>query len=271
MKSYAIYDADLNRTIPIGYLFYYEKAEEFVIELCEDLEEWDAPLLFQGLVRQGIYTVSKEESLLWVKERVIPSGRQNIGMILKNHRLKEYSEMALLALSKGRCSQDACYLEEVPEENMPENITKRRRKNVRECFVTEDKQLLCMFKDNTVRKVDLTKLVDSYNSVVHVLKNEDILRSAKVGVGGYSVTFHGTIEVPAFELRKVGILLPLTTDDFCGFVRNTVIDTTEACDKMQCSRQNLSYMVKEGKVTPVIRGTKENLFLKGEIERIMQE
>jgi len=271
MKSYAIYDADLNRTTAIGYLFYYEKAEEFVIELCEDLDEWDAPLLFQGLVRQGIYTVSKEDSLLWVKERVIPSGRQNIGMILKNHRLKKYSEMALLALSKGRCSQDSCYLGEVQEGEVPENIVERMRKNVQECFVTGDKQLLCMFRDNTVRKVDLTKLVDSYNSVVHVLKNEDVLRSAKVGVGGYSVSFNGTIEIPASELRKIGVLLPLTTDDFYDFIRTNVIDTTVACERVQCSRQNLSYMVNEGKIKPVIRGTKENLYLKGEIERVMQE
>ena len=271
MKSYAIYDADLSRTTAIGYLFYYEKAEEFVIELCEDLDEWDAPLLFQGLVRQGIYTVSKEDSLLWVKERVIPSGRQNIGMILKSHRLKEYSEMALLALSKGRCSQDACYLDEIREENIPENILKRRRKNVRECFVTGDKQLLCMFMDNEVRKVDLTKLVGKYKDVARVLKNEEILRSAGVGVGGYSVSFDGTIEIPASELRKVGVLLPLTTNDFYYFIGTNVIDTTVACDRIQCSRQNLSYMVNEGKIKPVLRGTKENLYLKGEIERIMQE
>ncbi len=271
MKSYAIYDADLNRIDPIGYLFYYEKAEEFVIELCEDLDEWDAPLLFQGLVRQGIYTISKEESLLWVKERVIPSGRQNIGMILKSHRLKEYSEMALLALSKGRCSQDACYLDEIQEENIPENIIKRRRKNVQECFVTGDKQLLCMFMDNEVRKVDLTKLVAKYKDVARVLKNEEILRGVSVGVGGYSVLFGGTIEIPASGLREVGVLLPLTTNDFYDFICTNVIDTTVACDRIQCSRQNLSYMVKEGKIKPVIRGTKENLYLKGEIERIMQE
>lgn len=271
MKSYAIYDADLNRITAIGYLFYYEKAEEFVIELCEDLDEWDAPLLFQSLVRQGIYTVSKEDSLLWVKERVIPSGRQNIGMILKSHHLKRYSEMALLSLSKGRCSQDSCYLEEVPEEKIPENIVKRRRQNMQECFVTGDKQLLCMFKDNTVRKVDLTKLVDKYKDAAHVLKNEEILYSASVGVGGYSVSFNGAIEIPVSELRKIGVLLPLTTDDFYDFICNNVIDTTGACDKMKCSRQNLSYMVNEGKIKPVIRGTKENLFLKGEIERIMQE
>lgn len=271
MKSYAIYDADLNRTTPIGYMFYYEKAEEFVIELCENLDEWDVPLLFQGLVRKGCYTVSKENSLLWVKERVIPSGRQNIGMILKNHRLKKYSEMAFLAISKGRCSQDSCYLEEVPEEKVEENILKRRKKNVQECFVTEDKQLLCMFKDNTVRKVDLTKLVEQYKDIVHVLKNEKILRSACVGVGGYSVSFNGSIEIPASELRKIGVLLPLTTNDFYDFIRMNVIDTTVSCERIQCSRQNLSYMVKEEKILPVIRGTKENLFLKGEIERIMQE
>lgn len=271
MKSYAIYDDDLNRTSPIGYMFYYEKAEEFVIELCEDLDEWDAPLLFQKLVRQGTYTVSKEDSLLWVKERVIPNGRQNIGMLLRNHRLKKYSEMAFLTLSKGRCSQDSCYLEEIQEEKIPKNIVSRRRKNVQECFVTGDRQLLCMFKDNTVRKVDLTKLVDKYKDVTHVLNNEKMLRSASVGVGGYGVLFNGTIEIPTFELRKVGVLLPLTTDDFYEFIRTNVIDTTGACDRVQCSRQNLSYLVKEEKITPIIRGTKENLFLKGEIERIMQE
>jgi len=271
MKSYAIYDDDLNRTTAIGYMFYYEKAEEFIIELCDDLDEWEAPLLFQRLVQQDIYTVSKEESLLWVKERVIPSGRQNIGMVLKNHRLKSYSEMALLALSKGRCSQDSCYLEEVSEEELPEPIIKRRKKNLRECFVTSDKQLLCMFMDNTVRKVNLAKLADKKTEVAHILKNEELLHSVSVGVGGYSVSFGGAVEIPAFELRKNGALLPLTADDFYNFIRTNVIDTTGACERMQCSRQNLSYLVKEGKIKPVICGTKENLYLKGDIERKRKE
>ena len=111
MKNYAIYDADLDRKSPIGYLFYYEKSQNFIIELSDDLDEWEAPLLFQKQVREKKYTVSREYSLMWVKERVIPSGRQNIGSILKNHKLKEYSEMALLEVSKGKCSQDACYIQ----------------------------------------------------------------------------------------------------------------------------------------------------------------
>lgn len=101
MKSYAIYDEDLDRKTPIGYLFYYEKAKEFIIELCRDLDEWSAPLLFQGLVHRGIYTIPHEAARMWVEERVIPSGRQNIGSILKNHKMQSYNEMALLSLSKG--------------------------------------------------------------------------------------------------------------------------------------------------------------------------
>ena len=181
MKSYAIYDEELNRTSAIGYLFYYEKAESFIIELCKDLDEWDAPILFQGLVRKGIYTVSRDISFLWVKERVIPSGRQNIGSILKNHKLKEYSEMALLSLSKGRCSQDNCYIAEVSEAELPEEIKDRMKQNVLECFPTEDKQLVCMFKDNTVRMINLAKLADKCKDVIYVLKNKIILDSILAG------------------------------------------------------------------------------------------
>lgn len=271
MKSYAIYDEELDRGSAIGYLFYYEKAESFIIELCEDLDEWDAPLLFQGLVRKDIYTVSRDISLMWVKERVIPSGRQNIGSILKNHRMKKYSEMTLLSLSKGRSSQDNCYIEEISETEIPENIKDRMRKTLRECFPTEDKQLVCMFKDNTVRKVDLTRLVDKYKDILYVLKNRELLDSVKVGVGGYSVMFNESLEIQSSDLRETGLLLPLTATDFYNFVCGNVVDTTTACNMLQCSRQNLSYLVREEKLKPVVNGTKENMYLKGDIERVMSE
>lgn len=82
MKIYAIYDKETSGNSALGYLFYYEKANEYIIELDDSLDEWEAPILFQGLVKKGIYTVPKDISALWVRERVIPSGRQNIGSIL---------------------------------------------------------------------------------------------------------------------------------------------------------------------------------------------
>ena len=96
MKTYAIYDEDWKMKCPIGYLYYYDKCNEFIIELSRELDKWEAPLLFSSYVEKSIYTIPKEVSMLWVRERVIPSGRQNIGSILKNHKMKSYDEMKLL-------------------------------------------------------------------------------------------------------------------------------------------------------------------------------
>lgn len=270
MKSYAIYDEELDSRL-IGYLFYYEKSESFVIELSEELDEWEAPLLFQRLVREKNYTVPRDVSLMWVKERVIPSGRQNIGSILKNHKLKEYSEMALLRLSKGRCSQDSCYIAEIEMEDIPDYIKDRMKKNVCECFPTEDNQLVCLFQDDVVKKVELLRLVKQYKELSYVLKNRKLLDSVKIGVGGYSVVFNDSIEIQVPDLRAIGQTVPLTSKDFYNFVRRNVMDTTKTCALLQCSRQNLSYLVKEKKIKPIIYGTKENLYLKGEMEKVMNE
>ncbi len=60
-------------------------------------------------------------------------------------------------------------------------------------------------------------------------------------------------------MRQQGSLLPLSVTDILGFARNNIVDTTTACDMLQCSRQNLSYLVKTERLIPVINGTKENL------------
>ena len=271
MKNCAIYDEGLDRIHPIGYLFYYEKSESFIIELCEDLDEWDAPLLFHKLEREKKYTVPRDISMMWVKERVIPSGRQNIGSILKNHKLKDYSEMAMLSLSKGRCSQDDCYIVEIDMEKVPENIKDRMGRNLQECFPTEDNQLVCLFKDDVVKKVQLSLLLKQYHELSHVLKNRKMLDSFTIGAGGYSVIFNDSIEIQVSDLRVVGKPLPLTTGDFYNFVRRNVLDTTRTCGMLQCTRQNLSYLVNERKIQPILHGTKENLYLKGEVEKLMNE
>ena len=59
----------------------------------------------------------------------------------------------------------------------------------------------------------------------------------------------------------------------CLFRDDTVrlVDATTACDMLKCSRQNLFYLVKEKKLRPIIQGKKENMYLKGEIIRLMNE
>ena len=271
MKSYAIYDEQLEREEPIGYLFYYEKARSFIIELASDIDEWQAPLLFQGLVKKGIYTIPKDIALMWVRERIIPSGRQNIGEILKAHRLKEYKEIAMLTLSKGRSSQDACYVKEVRQEEIPENIKNRWNGNVKECFPTEAGDVVCLFSDNTASLIHLEKLVDKYKGIAHVIRYRELLDSVQVGVGGYSISFNDSMDIAASDLREVGEKLPLQAKDFYGFVKRNIVDTTNACLLIECSRQNLDYLVKMDRATPILQGTKEKLYTRGEISRLKNE
>ena len=119
------------------------------------------------------------------------------------------------------------------------------KKNIWECFPTEDNQLICLFKDGVVKKVDLMLLLEPYKDLSYVLKNRMLLDSMEIGAGGYSIIFNNSIEIQTADLRRTGLSLPLTSKDFYNFVRRNVMDTTKTCDMLQCSRQNLSYLVKE--------------------------
>ena len=270
MKTYAIIDKE-STIKPIGFLFGFEKSGSFIIELQEGLDEWEAPLLFQGFVRDGIYTIPQDISLLWVKERIIPSGRQNIGLILKNANLPEYNELRLLDLTKGKCAQDSCYIKETAFECIPPEIRDRMKHTLRECFTVKDKTILCLFKDNLVRKIALEKLQTHYPEISKVLHNDILFHSVRVGPGGYSIDFGGVVSVPVTALRNEADEEPVLAEDFYYFVKNSLITTSAACEMLECSRQNLAYLASTEKLEPIASGAKENLYTKGKIDLAMAD
>ena len=109
MRIFAIKDDTLSQEIVLGYLIYYENAKAFYIELPDDADPWETPLLLSSFVKRGERSVSSYWSRLWVQQRIIPRDRQNIGQVLKENGLKEYDEFQLLMLTMGRCAQDECY------------------------------------------------------------------------------------------------------------------------------------------------------------------
>ena len=270
MKIYEIYDRE--NEISIGTLLYYEKSRTFIIELQDYLDEWTAPLLDEwtapllltSFVKKGIFTIPRDISLLWVQERIIPSGRQNIGMILSNHKLKEYDEMTFLEKSGGRCSQDSLYIRKLTQ--MPDYAAIRRRKNLKDCVLCADYTLLCFFLDGSVKKVDLSTFAnDDQPNIEKILRNDRLYNSGRITAGGYAVTFNDSMDLSASSLYKNGTDIPLTLEDFYSFVKKNVLDTTETCDALQCSRQNLAYMVKKGHLAPIKEDVQGNLYLKGDV------
>lgn len=264
MRIYEIIDEE--NTLSIGVLLYFEKEKSFIIELRDDLNEWTAPLLLTSYVKKGIFTIPRDISLLWVKERIIPSGRQNIGSILKNHKLKEYDEMKFLELSKGRCSQDSMYIKRL--ESVPSFVTKRNLKNLTECTALENNNLLCIFADGTVKKVSLSALLsnaDVHNDVKKLINNHQLFLSCKIGTGGYYVTFADSIDLPAWLLYKSGKNIPLSYSDLLAFIKTNLLDTQEACQELACTRQNISYMVAHNQLNPVKESAMGNLYMKGDV------
>lgn len=266
MKIFEIIDGE--NSLLAGVLLYYEKEKTCIIELPEYLDEWTAPLLFTSYVNKKIYTIPRDISFLWVKERVIPSGRQNIKEILAKHHMESYDEMRFLEISEGRCSQDSLYIKKI--DVLPDFVVSRQKKNLVECVILDEGILLCFFADETIRKIELKKMAseEGMDDLNKVLSHEKLYQSGKVGTGGYFVTFNNSIDIPADALYRSGIDIPLKMNDFKVFAQKNLLDTTESCNLLECSRQNLSYMVNQKQLNP-IKEVRGNLYLKGEILRLL--
>lgn len=258
MNLFAIIDGDEKQFY--GALLHYEKSNTFIIELVDTLDEWTAPLLFTGFTKQGIFTIPEEISALWVKDRIVPPGRQNINDILSTHKLKVYDEMKMLEITKGKCSQDNLYIERL--DVLPEYVEMRQKKNLSEVIILKEQRILCMFRDGEVKVLSLAQLPQKYAE--KLIKNERLFQTGLVGVGGYSVTFDGAVSIPAAVLYETGAELPLCKEDFLMFVQNNLLDTSESCDILGCSRQNLSYLLSKEQLTSV-KSVNGNLYLKGDI------
>ena len=93
MRIFAIKDDTLSQEIVLGYLIYYENAKAFYIELPDDADPWETPLLLSSFVKRGERSVSSYWSRLWVQQRIIPRDRQNIGQVLKENGLRVVEEI----------------------------------------------------------------------------------------------------------------------------------------------------------------------------------
>lgn len=268
MKIYEMID-DENKAF-VGVLLYYEKEKTFICELPENLDEWTAPFLFSGFVKRGIYTIPRDESLNWVRSRIIPPSRQNIDFILRNHKLKEYDENIFLEISRGKCSQDSIYVK--PLKELPEFVIDRQKRNLIGVVRLTGHNLLCMFNDGIVRKLNLDGISVSPKlqpDLEKVLRNDELFASCRLGTGGYFITFNNSIDIPARLLYVEGEKLPLTTDDLRMIFRTAMVDTSSACEMMNCSRQNLSYMIGKGQISPIMDDVKGNLFCRDDVVRNM--
>lgn len=208
MKIFAVRDETATETKDLAYLIYYEKSKRFYIELPDDADPWETPLILDSFVRKGEKSINSYWSRLWVQQRIIPPDRQNLGEILKANDLDSYDEYALLTLAEGRCAQDDYYI--VPIAGLPESLAPRYRYKVNRAAPLADCHLLVSFRDDSVKKVNVARIVGDERRFAPVLTNESIFRTLSVQPGGYGVTWGENTDIADYELFQYGRKVYLT-------------------------------------------------------------
>lgn len=265
MKIFAIRDASDDSKKDLAYLLYYETDRRFYIELPENADPWETPLLLSSFLQKGEHTVNSYWSRLWVQQRIVPSDRQNIAQILRDNGLKEYDEYALLMLSSGKCEQDDYYLAPIDEGQLPESIVRRNKTKIEDVIPLQDRCLLVFFRDGTVRKCDLTAYFERTPRFAILLNRPDYFAGVGIQTGGYGVQWDENLTIPDSVLYKTGKKIPLTAEDFRAFASERVITAAEAADLLNCSRQYINELVKADKLHPIKSSEKNTLFMKSEV------
>lgn len=267
MKICAIKDESMQQK-NIGYLFYYEKSRMFFLEISDETDEKDAPIFLSSFIKKRELSVDHEWSARWVQQRIVPSDRQNLGMILRENRLKEYDAYRLLMLGNGRCAQDDCAVVPVKKNQLPDWLIKRQKRRVTFVVALPEWKLLMTFQDGTSRKADVSDYLEKDRRKRVLLSKPDTYHAVRILPGGNGVSWGEGMFITAEELYQMSVEIPLTADELQQVVEHYILDTADVCKELQCSRQYVNQLVQKSELTVLKQSGNNRLFARGDIESI---
>ena len=168
-------------------------------------------------------------------------------------------------LSMGRCAQDDYYLVPLDETRLPEQIRKRFDRLIEDVIPLDNFALLVFFRDGCVKKCSIAARYKDAPSFQVLFRNKDYFYAINLQPGGHGVEWDINLRISAATLYRVGEKVALTASDFQNFVVHRVVNVAEAAEILNCSRQNIDYLTKAGKLHPIKSSGKNTLYLKSEI------
>lgn len=113
-------------------------------------------------------------------------------------------------------------------------------------------------------------MVDTFAKTQDGLPEYDVFSLLLLGGGRCAQDDCRLEEIPARALSAAQLYsrhtpVPLSPDDFRTFVQKRVVSTAEACELLDCSRQNIDDLVRRKKIRPVRADAKNRLFLRNEL------
>lgn len=135
---------------------------------------------------------------------------------------------------------------------------------VKDVIPLSDMKLLVFFENDMIKLFDVKPILKNYPEF-EALQNEDLFNLVKVEPGGYGISWSPELDCSEGELWEDGVELPVTPEFFINFVKYGIINTKDACDLLDCSRQNIDDLLKRKKIAPVKSFQRNKLFLKSDI------
>lgn len=258
-----------DRTDPDGEVLavvsYHEADDGFLIDLPPGADPWAEPLVLSSFAERGVRTVGPEWSKRWVRSRLVPPSRQNLGEVLKVNGLERYDEAALLAMTGGENSQDDCYVEPLGLDAAPRWYAQRYAERLSDVIPLDGGRLFLMFADGAAGVCHLADLTRDYPLLARVVADEGAAAGAGTAYGGRMACWGTTVTVPAEALRDACERIPLTRADMGRLAAAALVDASQAADLLGCSRQNVGAMARRGTLEPVKTGPKSTLFMRADI------
>lgn len=267
MKIYKIVDEFMG-TVPIAYLCYYEKSRSFSIEISPEVSANDLPIFFAGFASGNVMSIDLEWSKRWVKERIVPEDRQNLGSILRDNKIKDYDLMKLLETARGRSSQDDCAILPADPETMPLWFAERQSRKVRSVFPLTGNRIMISFHDGKSFIMDLTERIAEDRSFKTLDKNKDLFDSVSVQPGGNGVCWNDWLYISACELYGEGKRIEISADEIRSMIEREAVDTQAVCAELSCSRQYVDKLVRDGKLEAIQGEGKARLYFRSDVERL---
>lgn len=265
MKLFAIRDATNEEAGVLALLECYEHQRAFYLELPPHTDPWELPFVLHEYARRGELTIDAHWSLRWVQARVVPPQRQNIGEVLRTNGLDEYDELRFLELTDGRCSQDDCYLVPMGRGPFPDWYQERLATRILDVYPLAGFRLLVAFRDGSVALCAMTEALAGMRSFARVLAEEEVFARATAQPGGHGVQWGEVLQVSANVLKKAGRRSELEAADVAALARQALLDTSEVAQLLGCSRQNVSDLVRRGRLVPLKTSARGPLFLRSDV------
>lgn len=264
MKICAVKD-DVKR-YTVGYLYYYETSDLYLIEVAPGLSLPEVPIFFDSFVRKDRLTVGPMWSRRYVEARVVPPDRQNIRMILQDAGLREYDPFKLLMLSRGRCSQDDCCIVPVREE--PDWIVERKSRWLVQATALSGYRLYLRYRDGTSRIVPMQEPLQKERSLAILLQRREDFERVRLLGGGRVLWWGGDRYYPGADLYDQGTLMAESGDDLERILQAELVDVSDLCRQEQVSRQYVNKLLQDHGILPFKRCGRTNLYLASQVAEL---